>query len=218
MTFDFRPTEAAVAELWDRIGVTDAGLWSRLSEGFEARAALMERAPSAHHENAVLAEPAMMLEFALQEATRRGYQVIDMGARVCGDVNDVATQWSSVIDISPPGPVAIVGVGEVTVKLRGTGEGGRCQEFAWLMADVLAKGERAGAFVAQASDGRDHVRGVGGAWVDGKTRLAMRERGINWSSVAQSHDTFPALQALDHLIYGGHTGWNLCDLYVAVLA
>ena len=68
------------------------------------------------------------------------------------------TQWSSAIATAPPGPVALVGVGEVTVKVRGTGEGGRCQEFAWLMADVLAEDVRVGAFVAQASDGRDHVR------------------------------------------------------------
>ena len=33
MTYDFRPSEAFVSELWDRIGVTDAGVRSRLLEG-----------------------------------------------------------------------------------------------------------------------------------------------------------------------------------------
>jgi glycerate-2-kinase len=160
----------------------------------------------------------MMHEIALREATLRGYQVIDMGANICGDVNDVVAQWSSAIDASSHGPIALVGVGEVTVKVRGAGEGGRCQQFAWLMADVLAKNVGAGAFVAQASDGRDHVQGVAGAWVDGMTSAIARDRGIDWAEVAQSHNTYPALKELGHLIEGGHTGWNLCDLYVAVIA
>jgi glycerate-2-kinase len=218
MTYDFCPTEAFVTELWDRIGVVDAGVRSRLLRGFGTRAALMEGSPRTRHENEVLAEPSMMLGFAVQEAAQRGYHVIDMGADISGDVNDVVAQWSSAIDASPPGPVALVGVGEVTVKVRGDGEGGRCQEFAWLMADVLAHDARAGAFVAEASDGRDHVEGVGGAWADGETKAAARDRGFDWVAVAQSHDTYPALKALGHLIEGGHTGWNLCDLYVAVLA
>jgi glycerate-2-kinase len=178
----------------------------------------MERAPGTHHENAVLAEPAMMLEFASKEATRRGYEVIDMGASIHDDVNDVVMKWSKAIDALPPGPVALVGVGEVTVRVRGSGEGGRCQEFAWLMAEVLAKHDRASAFVAQASDGRDHVRGVGGAWVDRKTQSAAQDRGLDWTAIGRSHDTYPALKTLGHLINGEHTGWNLCDVYVAVLA
>jgi glycerate 2-kinase len=105
----------------------------------------------------------------------------------------------------------------VTVKVSGEGEGGRSQEFAWLMADVLARSGRTGAFVAQASDGRDHVENVAGAWVDEATFGEISAHGIDWASVAESHDTYPALRAAGHLIDGEHTGWNLCDLYVAVL-
>ncbi len=218
MTYDFQPSEALMSELWDRIGVTDAVLRSRLIEGRAARAALMERASRTHHENAVLAEPSMMQELALREARRRGYEVIDLGADISGDVNEVAAQWSSAVTMAPPGRVALVGAGEVTVKVRGAGVGGRCQEFAWLMSDVLARSGRKSAFVAQASDGRDYVDGVAGAWVDDETKAAVRARGLDWTAVAQSHDTYPALKTLGQLIDGGHTGWNLCDLYVAVLA
>jgi glycerate 2-kinase len=218
MTYDFRPTDAFVSDLWDRIGVMDPTLRARLLQGFEARSALMDLTPKTNHKNAVLAEPVMMLDFAREEALRLGYHVIDMGARISGDVVDVVEAWSSAIAGSPSGPVALIGVGEVTVKVGGSGEGGRCQEFAWLMADVLARTTRTGAFVGQASDGRDHVAGVGGAWVDGETTVAAHDHGLDWATVAESHDTYPALKSLGHLIDGGHTGWNLCDLYVAVLA
>jgi glycerate-2-kinase len=175
-------------------------------------------APSpTRHVNLVLGEPAMMLGFAVLEAHHRGYQILDMGASVTGDVSDVAAQWRATIDAAPDGPVALVGVGEVTVKVSGEGEGGRSQEFAWLMAEVLAHSRRHGAFVAQASDGRDYVEDVAGAWVDGTTLAKTIARGIDWASIAESHDTYPALRSLGQLIDGEHTGWNLCDIYVAVL-
>jgi glycerate-2-kinase len=218
MTYEFRPSESLVAELWHRIGIADRDLRGRLLAGFETRSAIMANVPDTRHENAVLADPAMMLESAINQAERLGYEVLNMGADISGDVENVVAQWSSVIDSAPTRPVALVGAGEVTVKVRGVGEGGRCQEFAWLMASVLDRAERDGVFVAQSSDGRDHVEGVGGAWVDRATSTIARDHGIDWAAVAASHDTHPALKSIGRLIEGEHTGWNLCDLYVAVLA
>lgn len=218
LTYDFRPSEGEVIELWNSIELKDASLRGRLLEAFRARDSLVARPIRTRHENAVLGEPAMMLGFAVLEAHHRGYQVIDMGPSISGDVIDATGEWAAVIDAAPDCPVALVGVGEVTVKVSGDGEGGRCQELAWLMADVLARAGRKGAFVARASDGRDHVEGVAGAWVDDATVANASARGIDWTSAAQSHDTYPALRGLGQLIDGAHTGWNLCDLYVAVLA
>jgi glycerate 2-kinase len=82
---------------------------------------------------------------------------------------------------------------------------------------VLARSGRRGAFVAQASDGRDYVEDVAGAWVADATMAKTIARGLDWASVAESHDTYPALRTLGQLIDGQHTGWNLCDIYVAVL-
>jgi glycerate 2-kinase len=217
LTYDFRPSEGEMIALWNGIDLTDVGLRGRLLQALRARDALMSVANRTRHVNLVLGEPAMMLGFAVLEAHHRGYQVIDMGASIQGDVNDVAAQWRATIAAAPNGPVALVGVGEVTVRLSGAGVGGRSQEFAWLMADVLARSGRRGAFVAQASDGRDYVEDVAGAWVDDATMAKTIARGVDWASVAESHDTYPALRTLGQLIDGQHTGWNLCDIYVAVL-
>jgi glycerate 2-kinase len=101
--------------------------------------------------------------------------------------------------------------------VEGGGQGGRCQEFAWLMANELKDSPRPSVFVARASDGRDYIEGVGGAWVSESTMARVTELGLDWSSVARTHDTYPALRALGQLLEGGHTGWNLCDVYVAVI-
>jgi hydroxypyruvate reductase len=182
---------------------------------FENRLGLMDARPILVHENVVVGEPAMMLRSAIEEASRREYHVIDMGARVIGDVRAVAREWGEVAR-NVDARTALVGVGEVTVQVEGGGQGGRCQEFAWLMAKELG-GDRPSAFVAKASDGRDNVEGVGGAWVSETTMARIGELGLDWSSVARTHDTYPALRALGQLVEGGHTGWNLCDVYVALV-
>jgi glycerate-2-kinase len=84
------------------------------------------------------------------------------------------------------------------------------------MAEVLAPLERPGVFVARASDGRDFVRGVAGAWVDASTTQRAHALGINWLTVASQNDTFSGLLALEQLLDGSSTGWNLCDLYLAL--
>ena len=89
----------------------------------------------------------MMLPSATEEASRRGYQVIDMGARVIGDVDVVAREWGDMVRNADARTV-VVGVGEVTVQVEGGGQGGRCQEFAWLMAKELSDSSRPSVFVA----------------------------------------------------------------------
>jgi glycerate-2-kinase len=217
LTYDYWPTGAEVRALLDHVGLGATPLGQRLLLASRNRGS-QRTAVTAPHENVVLAEPSMMLDAAVAEARRRGYRVVDMGSHVHGDVADVSDAWSKVLleEASSSDSVALVGVGEVTVKVRGTGTGGRCQEFSWLMAKVVAELERDAVFVARASDGRDFVEGVGGAWVERSTMELARQLGVDWSAVAQSNDTFTALSALRQLLEGGHTGWNLCDLYVAL--
>jgi glycerate 2-kinase len=215
MTYDYQPSRDEAEALWATIDI-EAPLRARLLSAFESRSRVMGVRLDLVHENVVVGEPAMMLRSAIEEATRRGYRVIDMGARVIGDVGLVARDWGDVVR-SADSRTAVVGVGEVTVQVEGDGQGGRCQEFAWLMAEELAGRTRPGTFMAKASDGRDYVEGVGGAWVTETTLARIGELGLDWSSVASTHNTFPALRALGQLIAGGHTGWNLCDLYVALV-
>ncbi|MCU1364245.1 MAG: hypothetical protein JWM55_2073 [Acidimicrobiaceae bacterium] len=216
LTYDYAPTSDEVGGLLEHVGLVNTELGARLLRAFNRRERLMVVAPTSHHENTVLAEPSMMLEAAVGEANRLGYRVVNMGSRVHGDLPNVVAHWKKAMESEAHtvSPTAFVGVGEVTVRVRGSGVGGRCQEFAWLMADVLDRFNRRGAFVARASDGRDYVEGVGGAWVESSTKSRLIEAEVDWLDVAQRHDTFPALRTLGQLIEGGHSGWNLCDLYV----
>ncbi|MHB8378990.1 MAG: DUF4147 domain-containing protein [Acidimicrobiales bacterium] len=217
MTYDYRPSGVEVTSLLERVGLVATPLGERVLASSRNRDRSMTARTTDHH-NEVLAEPSMMLAVAVAEARRRGYRVADMGSRVHGDVADVSEEWSRALraESSSSDAVAMLGVGEVTVKVRGAGTGGRCQEFAWLMAERLAHLDRGAVFLARASDGRDYVEGVGGAWVDHSTMERARRRGVDWSIVTRANDTHTALGALGQLLDGAHTGWNLCDLYVAL--
>jgi glycerate 2-kinase len=215
MTYDYRPTSREVDDLWASIDDRES-VRAKMRAAFAQRHRLMEREPVTRHRNVVLAEPALMLEWALAEASLRGYHVVNVGARVVGDVQGVVVEWSQALRSAGPRS-AVVGVGEVTVRVDGPGEGGRCQEFAWRIAKELAHESRDAVFLARSSDGRDFVSGVAGAWVSSDTWQHIDERGLNWDDIARTHDTFPALRALGQLIEGGHTGWNLCDVYLALI-
>ena len=219
LTYDYQPTREEVTSLIDQIGLSETPLGQRLLEASAHRAHALATPVTSHHENAVLADPAMMLDYATTEARRRGYRVFDMGSHVHGDVAVVSEHWADVLrrEVASSDSVAVLGVGEVTVRVRGAGTGGRCQEFAWYMAKVLAELDRDAAFVARASDGRDFVEGVGGAWVERSTMERALSSGVKWLAVAQANDSHSALRALGQLLEGGHTGWNLCDLYVALM-
>jgi glycerate 2-kinase len=215
MTYDYEPAEREVDALWESVALNQE-LRSKMHVAFAQRRSLMEQEIVTEHDNVVVAEPAMMLTWALAEATRRGYQCLNRGARVAGDVAGVANEWGEALRTAGPRS-AILGVGEVTVRVDGAGEGGRCQEFAWRMAREMTHGSRDAIFLARSSDGRDFIRGVAGAWVSNETWQRTGERGFNWDDVVRTHDTYPALAAVGQLIEGGHTGWNLCDIYVALI-
>jgi glycerate-2-kinase len=219
LTYEFSPSTDEVAMLVTALNIGDTALRARLMSASERRSEAMAAPITTRHQNAVVAEPSLILECARVEAVRRGYRVVEMGSEVHGDVREVCARWTEIIEASSHGREALclIGVGEVTVRVHGSGSGGRCQEFAWLMAGSLARLGRGGAFVARASDGRDYLADVAGAWVDGSTVRRAESRGIDWEQILVQHDSHRALDEVHQLLVGGHTGWNLCDVYVATI-
>lgn len=219
LTYDYDPDSDELDELIDRFALRGTDLARAITRANAARREIMARPSGARVENVVVADPDLLLASASSEARRRGYRVVSLGSRVIGDVDEVVDRWAAALEgvASDPRPQCVIGVGEITVRVSGDGLGGRCQEFAWSMAPVLAHLARPSAFVARSSDGRDFVAGVAGGWVDSATLERAKAKDVDWFAIKRDHDSHRGLAALDQLIDGGHTGWNLCDLYVALL-
>jgi glycerate-2-kinase len=219
LTYEYRPSDEEVTSLIEKSRLSTR-LVAKVLAASERRRALMDRNVTTAHENLVVAEPSMLLDAAVRSAQERGYRVVLWGSDLHGDVHAAVDDLSKALreELLTPGPLCVAGVGEMTVEVRGSGTGGRCQEFAWAMAEVLATFDRFGVFVARASDGRDFVPGVAGGWVDGATTQKAHTLSIDWSWIAAQNDTFNGLSTLGQLIPGSTTGWNLCDLYLTVVA
>jgi glycerate-2-kinase len=219
LTFDFGPTSAEIERLLGVIGRSDTPLASRILDARRRRSDLMDETVTTAHVNRVVAEPSRVLTAVAEEATRRGFRVVDLGASLHGDVQEIVDLAMARVTAESlvPGRLCVVGVGEVTVRLSGSGVGGRCQEFVWRMAGAFGGYERHAFAVARATDGRDYVRGIAGGWSESDTVRRARDRGIDYASVIRDSDSYTALHELGQLIDGGRTGWNLCDVYLVVV-
>jgi glycerate-2-kinase len=170
--------------------------------------------------NVVVGQPLDALVAAQDHARKLGYRCLVVSSTVQGEAREVAKLLGAIIShqAAAGDRVSVLAAGEVVVTMngRGRGRGGRCQELAWAMAPELV-GVRGSAFAALATDGRDHIKGVGGAWVTGTTVSQIANAGLEWSQRLEAHDTYGALAQVGKLLAGGPTGTNLCDLYVACL-
>ena len=103
--------------------------------------------------------------------------------------------------------------GETTVNVRGSGKGGRNQEFALAAAMELA-GEGAMAVLAAGTDGIDGPTDAAGAYADGTTVARASSLGLDPGAHLENNDAYPFFEALGDLVVTGPTGTNVADLVI----
>lgn len=111
----------------------------------------------------------------------------------------------------PNDRVVLVAGGESTVRVRGSGLGGRNQELALGAAQVLA--ETPACLLSLGTDGEDGPTDAAGAWVDGST---ARTAGTRLNAALDNNDAYPLLAQLDRLIRLGRTGTNVADVVIGI--
>lgn len=109
-------------------------------------------------------------------------------------------------------PVCLISGGEVTVKVRNGGTGGRNQQFALACAEKIA-GENI-TVLSGGTDGIDGNSPAAGAIVDGSTVERARAQGLDVRGALTSFDAYPLFRALGDAIDIGPTGNNLRDLRI----
>ena len=156
---------------------------------------------------------------AAAKAVGFGYEVIRIEKAVVGEARDAAAAHVEAVAArarGAAGPLCIVSSGETTVTVRGTGKGGRNQEFA-LAAAVHAAG--AGHVLASAgTDGIDGPTDAAGAIVDATTLDRARAAGLDPAAFLADNNAYAFFDALGDLIHTGPTGTNVGDLQVVLIA
>ena len=162
------------------------------------------------------------IDGARHSAESLGYHVHVIAEPVTGEARDAArdhiTRTAAAI-ASMPRPVCVIASGETTVTVRGSGKGGRNQEFAFAMAHSLAA---LGPHVAAASVGTDGIDGptdAAGAIVDPTTFARAAAAGLAApEDYLTDNNTYEFFNRIGDLIRTGPTSTNVGDLQVILVA
>jgi glycerate 2-kinase len=110
----------------------------------------------------------------------------------------------------------VVAGGETTVRVTGSGRGGRNQEVV-LGAALELEGLEGVLVASLGTDGRDGPTDAAGAWADGRTVERARAAGFDIGRALTDNDAYPLLDALGDLIVTGPTGTNVTDLALVLV-
>jgi hydroxypyruvate reductase len=160
------------------------------------------------------------IEAAQHEASALGYTVRVVPDAITGEARVAAERHVdriAALSAGAPRPCCVLSSGETTVTVRGTGRGGRNQEFALALAAGLP---RLGGRVAAASIGTDGIDGptdAAGAIVDDTTMSRASASGLDAGASLDNNDAYAFFDRLADLVRTGPTSTNVGDIQIVIL-
>ncbi len=199
----------------------EADIWHRLPKS--ARTHLEQSVPeqpiAVEATNHLIGSNAISLEAAHACAAQTCRAEIVSDALI-GDVADAAEQvLQAALSIPPDRATALLFGGETTVRLQGTGRGGRNQELALRVAQLAQDRTIPGnwVFLSGGTDGRDGPTPAAGAIVDARTFDRIRASGHDSAALLANNDSHKALTLSGDLLMTGATGTNVADIQILLL-
>jgi glycerate 2-kinase len=150
-----------------------------------------------------------------------GYDSIYLGSAIQGEAREVAKVLGGIYTEVERGnsdfkkPIAIVSGGETIVTVKGNGKGGRNQELALAMVEII-KGKNI-TFASFGTDGIDGNSPADGAIVDGQTFDMVKALGIDSKDYLARNDSFTFFDKLSLALITGPTGTNVMDVQIALI-
>jgi glycerate 2-kinase len=184
-----------------------AGAGGKIAETPKAGDRVFERVT-----NLVIGNNALVVDAAAAEAERLGYRPHVLTRSLQGEAREVARDLVTRAR-ALPGPVALIAGGETTVTVRGSGRGGRCQEFALAAALALEGGDSL-VVLAAGTDGTDGPTDAAGGLIDAGTVARGRVAGLDPARALADNDAHALLTATGDIVATGPTNTNLLDLYL----
>lgn len=137
-----------------------------------------------------------------------------------GEAADIAKFYASLIkDIYSSSnpfkpPVLLLSGGELTVTLKGKGQGGPNQEFLLHLLRELA-GVNHPFFISSIdTDGIDGPTDAAGAWIDRETYIKVKRKNLILEEYIKNNDAYSLFNRIDQLIKTGPTRINLMDMRI----
>ncbi len=171
----------------------------------------------------IIASNILCLEAAKQTAEDLGYNSIILSSAIEGDTREAAA-WHSRIAMevtasSNPlmAPACIISGGETTVRVMGSGKGGRNMEFAMQAASFIDGFENI-MIASIGTDGTDGPTDAAGAMAHGFTMKNAAGMGLDINQYLQNNDSYHFFKSLGDLIVTGPTHTNVMDIRIILIA
>lgn len=174
--------------------------------------------------NRIIGSNIQALMQAAVEAENRGYAPLILSSTIEGETREVAKVHTAIareilttgLPLKPP--ACVITGGETTVTIRGTGLGGRNQEFC-LAAAIEIKGLPGRVvLLCGGTDGNDGPTDAAGGIVDPLTVQRGHEQGFSAESSLADNDAYHFLSATGDLLVTGPTKTNVMDVRLILVA
>ncbi len=172
--------------------------------------------------NALVATNKTALEAAAIKAQALGYATTILSPMLTGDAEIQAETFIQRLKNEQKGPpLCVLWGGETTVTIKGTGKGGRNQQFALAALCALKKMEWQKndriVILSGGTDGTDGPTTAAGAVIDGDTFAKVDEVSINPEAYLHNNDAYHFFEKTGGLIVTGPTQTNVMDIVTGLI-
>jgi len=173
--------------------------------------------------NRIIGNNKMAVLEAAYMAKKLGYHVQVVDHLITGDAEiEAKTLVEFARQYKGPKPVCILQGGETTVKVTGTGKGGRNQHFTLAALNELNKLHQQNisdeiTILSGGTDGTDGPTDATGAVVDNDTLIRVLHDGLSIEDYLMKHDAYHFFEQTNSLIITGPTQTNVMDIMIAIV-
>lgn len=172
--------------------------------------------------NILIGTNAIAVQAAEERASELGYTTTVLSTTITGETRDAAAIHAAVAreilshqkPVPPPG--CVLSGGETTVTVKGSGKGGRNQEFA-LAAALGIDGLPGTVILSGGTDGTDGPTDAAGAIVDGMTVKRAKASDLDPQAYLDNNDSYHLFEQLEDLVITGPTLTNVMDLRIILV-
>ncbi|MEO8414244.1 MAG: glycerate kinase [Ginsengibacter sp.] len=171
--------------------------------------------------NIIIGSNTIALEAACKKAVESGLNAFSITTELQGDTMEAAHRLVETAikyqkDPSVKKPCCLLFGGETTLRVTGSGIGGRNQHMA-LHAAWLLHDKEGITFLSAGTDGNDGPTTAAGAVVDTKTREQALLQDLDMNTYLQDFDSFHFFEKAGGHIVTGPTMTNVMDLVVIII-
>lgn len=173
-------------------------------------------------QNVIVASNFNALLRAKEKAEELGYNALLLSSMIEGETRDVAANHIAIArEVQLHGyplqqPACLLSGGETTVRIQGTGKGGRSQEFT-LAAAIKMEGMDTITVLCAGTDGSDGPTDAAGAIADEKTLPRAEAVSLDPQEYLDNNDSYHFFDKLGDLYKIGPTNTNVMDLRIILI-